>query len=142
MFLVLSVLVETWLAMSLRTAFLMLQFGWTSNQLADRRIRFLRVDAQFLHGALHHIGSNFLLPGKRCKGGQYDVFGVDLEEVAQGGTILAAAKAIGAERNQLARYPLAQAFRQNLHVIGCRDEGSRRVFQRLRDVGHLRRLSG
>src|SRR5579871_4455384 len=109
-----------------------------SDKSTDRRVCLLWINPQLLNRALHHIGSNFLLTRQRSESGKHDVLGINLEEVTQSGPVLATAKAIGAERNQLSRHPLAQALRQNLHIIGRRNERSLRILQRLRHVRNLR----
>src|ERR1700722_9972962 len=63
-----------------------------------------------------------------------------LEEVAKSATIFAATKPICSKRYELSRQPLCQRFRQSLHVIGCGDERSRCIFQRLSYKRNLRRL--
>src|SRR5271155_4332166 len=57
-------------------------------------------------------------------------------------TIFAAPKTVGAERDEFARYPLGDTFRQHLHVIRCGDERARCALQRLRNVRHLCFLCG
>src|ERR1700722_609395 len=83
--------------------------------LANCRVGLLRIDSQFLDRALHHVRADFLLTRQRPKSRQHDVLGVDLEEIPQRNTVLAASKAVSAESNKLSRHPFRQTLRQDLY---------------------------
>ena len=93
--------------------------------LADGRVRLFGIDAQILHGLLDGFDLDLIFASQRVQSREHDVLGVDFKEVAQGGAILAATEAVGAQRNQPARHPARNALRQNLHVVGCRYERAR-----------------
>src|SRR6266404_1235590 len=104
------------------------------SSLADRRVQFLGIDAEFANCFLEHIWPNLLLTGQRCQGRQHDVFCVDFKKVAKGGAILTAAEAVCTERQQFSRHPLRDALWQHFHVVRSGDKRSRRALKRLRDV--------
>src|SRR5688572_17945935 len=64
-----------------------------------------------------------------------DVSRIDLEEVAQGLTVFAAAEAIGAERDDGSTDPAGDHVRLALEIVGRRDDDTRRVRQAF---GHVR----
>ena len=83
-----------------------------------------------------------LFSRQRMQRGEHDVLCVHFEKISQRGTILAAPETVRAERHQLARNPLRNTVRQNLHVIRCRNERTGRALQCLSDVWHLSGLRG
>src|SRR5579862_6755271 len=71
-------------------------------------VRLARIDAQISNRLLHGIQRNFLFARQSSECGKHNVLGIHFKEVAQGGTIFAAAKPIGPQRHQLSRNPLGQ----------------------------------
>src|ERR1700691_4364761 len=109
---------------------------------ADRRIDFFWIDAQVSNCLLHYFRRYLFFSRQRIQGRQHNVFGIDLEEVTQGGAILAAPEAVRAERHQAAWHPPRNRLRQDFHVIRSRDEDARRTLEAAGDVRHARSLSG
>ena len=60
--------------------------------------------------------------------------------LAQMFAVVAASEAVGAERDHAARQPRRDLVRHRLHVIGRGDDRAFRAFERLLNVGLLRRL--
>src|SRR5688500_9744826 len=74
-------------------------------QSRNRRIRLFGFNSQVFDGLFHDCGFDLLVLHQRIERGQDDEAGIDLEEVAQRGARVAAAKAVGAERLQRLRQP-------------------------------------
>src|SRR5580698_1113675 len=110
-------------------------------RLTERRIGFLRINAEVPNRFLGLFGSDLFRGGQCIQRGQHDVFGIYFEEVAQGLATFAAAKTVRTQSHQRARHPAGNGFRQNLHVVRRGHKHSLRVFQALTDKGYLRRLT-
>ena len=68
--------------------------------------------------------------------------GIHLEELAQRGTALAAAEAVGAERRDAPRHPAVDGVGHRLDVVGRDHDDAFGLLEALGHVGHLRRLAG
>src|SRR5258707_1105214 len=114
--------------------------------LADSRVALLRINSKIANCLLQQFRADAfaavlllgrLLPRQSMQGGKHNMLCVHFEEISQRRPILAAPETVRAERHQLARNPLSETFRQDLHVIRCRDERAARTLQRLSDVRYF-----
>src|SRR5215472_10379532 len=99
------------------------------------------MDAQIFYGLFHGVEWKLIVARERGQSCEHDVFGVDFEEVAKSGAILAAPEAVGPKRHEASRNPLRDALGEHLHVVGGGNEWAGCVFQSLRHVWNFGCLS-
>ena len=112
------------------------------DRLRSDRVGFFGIDAEVLDGFVEDFGLEFAVEVQLVQRGERDAARVDFEEGAQGLAAFAAAEAVGAERCETPRQPLADHVGQRLQIVGRRDEHAGRIAERLGDVWYARLRAG
>src|SRR5579864_3368194 len=86
-----------------------------------RRVDFLRVHCQLLHGLLGLLDVELAVASQAGERGCGDGFGVDLEVTAEVLPVVAAAEAVSAKRDQARSQPRSQLIGHRLDVVGGGD---------------------
>ena len=71
------------------------------------------MDAQIFYGLLNGVEWKLVVSRERGQSREHNVLGVDFEEVAKRGAVLAAPETIGPKTNHASRNPLRDALREN-----------------------------
>src|SRR5882762_5155313 len=112
------------------------------DELNQKRVRLFGVDSQILDGFFHDRRVNLSVLKQLIERGQRDEARVHFKEVTQRLAAVAASEAVGSQRGQPARQPLADQIGQSFQVIRGGDQNSRRIAEALRNIWDARFFRG
>lgn len=105
--------------------------------LLSRGVATFRVEFQFSEGCGGTFRIEFAIAGEFRECRRNDRFSIDFEVCTEMSAVIAASKAIGAERDKTAGEPRCKRIRLDLHVITRSNDRTLGAIQRLDDVGLL-----
>ena len=106
------------------------------------RIDLFSIDAQFFEAFHRPLGVKLAIARQPRQGGDGDRFRVDLEMTSQMLAIVAASKAVGAQRHQPAKQPRRQLVGYCFHEVGGGNDGAVGTVERGEDVRPFLRIGG